>query len=286
MKPASRNGANRPRGRCIATVILNACQIGSMSNFNEERVVSVHHWTDQLFSFRTTRDPSFRFRNGEFTMIGIKVEGKPLLRAYSVVSANYEEELEFFSIKVQNGPLTSRLQHLQVGDPIIVSRKATGTLVLDNLLPGRNLYLLGTGTGLAPFLSIIKDPETYERFEKVVLVHGCRKIEELAYGDLITERLPDDELVGELIRPALVYYPTVTREPFRNTGRITDLIVSNKLFDDVGLPPMDRESDRFMLCGSPEMIRDTRELLIEREYVEGNHGEAGHFVIEKAFVEK
>jgi ferredoxin--NADP+ reductase len=187
---------------------------------------------------------------------------------------------------VQNGPLTSRLQHLQVGDPIIVSRKATGTLVLDNLLPGRNLYLLGTGTGLAPFLSIIKDPETYERFEKVVLVHGCRRIEELAYGDLITEKLPEDELVGEIVREGLVYYPTVTREPFRNTGRITDLMVSNKLFDDVGLPPMDREADRFMLCGSPDMIRDTRELLVGRDYTEGNHGVAGHFVIEKAFVEK
>jgi ferredoxin--NADP+ reductase len=257
-----------------------------MSNFNEERVVSVHHWTDQLFSFRTTRNPSFRFRNGEFTMIGIKVEGKPLLRAYSVVSANYEEELEFFSIKVQNGPLTSRLQHLQVGDPLIVSRKATGTLVLDNLMNGRNLYLLGTGTGLAPFLSIIKDPETYDRFERVVLVHGCRKIEELAYGDLITEKLPEDELVGDIVREGLIYYPTVTREPFRNTGRITDLMSSNKLFDDIGLPPMDREMDRFMLCGSPDMIRDTRELLLGRDYVEGNHGEPGHFVIEKAFVEK
>jgi ferredoxin--NADP+ reductase len=257
-----------------------------MSNFNEERVISVHHWTDQLFSFRTTRDPSFRFRNGEFTMIGIKVEGKPLLRAYSVVSANYEEELEFFSIKVQNGPLTSRLQHLQVGDPIMVSRKPTGTLVLDNLQPGRHLYLLGTGTGLAPFLSIIKDPETYERFEKVVLVHGCRHIEELAYGEMITEHLPEDEFIGESVKAGLIYYPTVTREPFRNRGRITDLMSSNKLFEDIGLPPMDRERDRFMLCGSPEMIRDTRALLASQDYVEGNHGEPGQFVIEKAFVEK
>ena len=257
-----------------------------MSNFNEERVLSVHHWTDQLFSFRTTRDPSFRFRNGEFTMIGIKVEGKPLLRAYSVVSANYEEELEFFSIKVQNGPLTSRLQHLQVGDPIMVSRKPTGTLVLDNLQPGRHLYMLGTGTGLAPFLSIIKDPETYERFEKVVLVHGCRHIEELAYGEMITEHLPEDEFIGESVKGGLIYYPTVTREPFRNRGRITDLITSEQLFNDIGLPPMDRETDRFMLCGSPEMIRDTRALLVSQDYVEGNHGEPGQFVIEKAFVEK
>ncbi len=159
-----------------------------MSNFNQESVLSVHHWTDTLFSFTTTRDPSFRFRNGEFTMIGLKVGEKPLLRAYSVASANYEDRLEFFSIKVPDGPLTSRLQHLKQGDEIIVSRKATGTLVIDNLEDGRNLYLIGTGTGLAPFLSVIKDPETYERFEKVVLLHGCRRVEELAYGEMITER--------------------------------------------------------------------------------------------------
>jgi ferredoxin--NADP+ reductase len=257
-----------------------------MSKYLEERVTSVRHWTDSLFSFRTTRDPSFRFRNGEFTMIGIQVDGKPLLRAYSVVSANYEDELEFFSIKVQNGPLTSRLQHLKVGDPIMVGRKPTGTLVLDNLAPGKNLYLLGTGTGLAPFLSIIKDPETYERFEKVVLVHGCRHVNELAYGETITEDLPKDELIGELVSEGLIYYPTVTREPFRNRGRITDLMVSGKLFDDIGLSRMSVAHDRFMLCGSPDMIRDTRQLLVDGGYVEGNHGEAGHFVIEKAFVEK
>ncbi|MGV7030099.1 ferredoxin--NADP reductase [Methylobacterium symbioticum] len=257
-----------------------------MSKYFEERVLSVHHWTDTLFSFRTTRDPGFRFRNGEFTMIGLEVEGRPLLRAYSVVSANYEEELEFFSIKVANGPLTSKLQHLKVGDPIIVGKKPTGTLVLDNLEPGRHLYLLGTGTGLAPFLSIIKDPETYDRFEKVVLVHGCRRVEELAYGETITETLPRHEFLGEMISRQLIYYPTVTREPFRNSGRITDLMVSGKLFSDIGLPMMSREADRFMLCGSPEMIRDTRQLLVEGGYEEGNHGEAGHFVIEKAFVEK
>ena len=257
-----------------------------LSRFHEEHVLSVHHWTDTLFSFRTTRDPAFRFRNGEFTMIGLEVEGKPLLRAYSVVSANYEEELEFFSIKVPNGPLTSRLQHLKVGDPIIIGKKPTGTLVLDNLIAGRHLYLLGTGTGLAPFLSIIKDPETYERFEKVVLVHGCRQVSELAYGETITETLPRHEFLGEAISSQLVYYPTVTREPFRNRGRITDLMVSGKLFADIGLPPMSIENDRFMLCGSPEMIRDTRILLADGGYEEGNHGEAGRFVIEKAFAEK
>jgi ferredoxin--NADP+ reductase len=257
-----------------------------MSKTSTECVLDVHHWTDTLFSFRTTRDPSFRFRNGEFTMIGLEVEGRPLLRAYSVVSANYEDELEFFSIKVPDGPLTSRLQHLRVGDPILVGRKPTGTLVIDNLLPGRHLYLLGTGTGLAPFLSIIKDPDTYEHFEKVVLVHGCRQVGELAYSEAIQTSLPKDELIGDLVEAGLVYYPTVTREPFRNRGRITDLITSGKLFDDIGLPPMSIEDDRFMLCGSPDMIRDTREVLTLGGYVEGNHGEAGHFLIEKAFVEK
>lgn len=257
-----------------------------MSNLNEERVLSIHHWTDTLFSFTTTRNPSFRFKNGQFTMIGIPVDGKPLLRAYSVVSPNYEEKLEFFSIKVPDGPLTSRLQHMKEGDPIIVSRKATGTLVLDNLMPGRNLYLLGTGTGLAPFMSIIRDPETYERFERVVLVHGCRQVEELAYGETITTVLPEDEFLGEEIREKLVYYPTVTREPFRNRGRITDLIATNKLFEDIGLPSLDREADRVMLCGSPQMIQELRAMLDERGFEEGNHGEAGHFVIEKAFVER
>src|SRR3954468_22767735 len=257
-----------------------------MSNFNEERVLSVHHWTDQLFSFRTTRDPSFRFRNGEFTMIGIEVEGRPLLRAYSVVSANYEEELEFFSIKVPNGPLTSKLQHLKVGDPIMVGKKPTGTLLLDNLLPGKHLYLLGTGTGLAPFLSIIKDPEVYDRFERVVLIHGCRQVSELAYGERITRDLPEHEFLGESVREKLVYYPTVTREAFRNTGRITDLIQSEKLFEDIDLPPLTLEHDRIMICGSPEMLRDVKMLLEDRGFLEGNHGEPGHFVIEKAFAER
>jgi ferredoxin--NADP+ reductase len=257
-----------------------------MSNFNQESVLSVHHWTDTLFSFTTTRDPSFRFRNGEFTMIGLKVGEKPLLRAYSVASANYEDRLEFFSIKVPDGPLTSRLQHLKEGDEIIVSRKATGTLVIDNLHDGRNLYLIGTGTGLAPFLSVIKDPETYQRFEKVILLHGCRRVAELAYGEMIVERLPKDELIGDLVRNQLIYYPTVTRDPFRNRGRITDLITSGKLFADAGLAPLDPAHDRVMICGSPALVHDTRALLAGKGFVEGNHGEPGQFVVEKAFVER
>ncbi|MBN9435734.1 ferredoxin--NADP reductase [Bosea sp. (in: a-proteobacteria)] len=257
-----------------------------MSNFYEERVLSVHHWTDTLFSFTTTRDTTFRFKNGQFTMIGIKVDEKPLLRAYSVVSTNYDENLEFFSIKVPDGPLTSRLQNLKVGDPIIVGKKATGTLVLDNLKDGKRLFLLGTGTGLAPFLSLIRDPETYERYEKVVLVHGCRQVAELAYGEQITQHLPNDEFLGEMIREQLIYYPTVTREPFRNRGRITDLLTSGQLFEDIGLGPFDPASDRFMLCGSPQMLVDLKKIFEDHGMEEGNHGEAGDYVIERAFVER
>ena len=200
-----------------------------MAAFNSERVLSVHHWNDTLFSFKTTRDPALRFHNGHFVMIGLEVNGKPLLRAYSIASANYEENLEFLSIKVQDGPLTSRLQHLQEGDTILVSRKPVGTLVADDLKPGKNLYLFGTGTGLAPFMSIIKDPDIYERFDKVVLMHGVRNVSELAYADYIENELPDNEFFGEIVREKLIYYPTVTREPFRNQGRITDLIASGEL---------------------------------------------------------
>jgi ferredoxin/flavodoxin---NADP+ reductase len=257
-----------------------------MSNFNQEQVISVRHWTDRLFSFRTTRNPSFRFRNGQFTMMGLEAEGRPLLRAYSLVSANYEEELEFFSIKVPNGPLTSRLQHVREGDSIIVGRKATGTLVLDNLKPGRNLFLLGTGTGLAPFLSIAKDPETYERFERVVMVHGCRWIADLAYGDLIADELPNDEFVGDSLREKLDYYPTVTREPSRHNGRISLLLTSGRLAEDLDLPPINPSADRFMLCGSPAMLADISAILDERGFEAGNHGEPGHYAIEKAFTEK
>src|SRR6516225_8069904 len=229
-----------------------------MSNLDRERVLKVRHWTDTLFSLSTSRSPSFRFESGQFTMIGLELNGRPLLRAYSMASANYEEKLEFFSIKVPDGPLTSRLQHLKKGDAILVNRKATGTLIHANLLPGRTLYLLGTGTGLAPFLSIIKDAETYERYQKIVLVHGCRQVAELAYGDFILRELPDHEFLGDLVRGKLIYYPTVTREPFRNRGRLTDLITSNTLADDLGLPPLDPKHDRVMLCGSPPMLKDLR----------------------------
>ncbi|HKJ61668.1 MAG TPA: ferredoxin--NADP reductase [Hyphomicrobiales bacterium] len=257
-----------------------------MSNFNEETVLSVRHWTDTLFSFTTTRSPSFRFVNGQFTMIGLAIDGKPLLRAYSMVSTNYDEELEFLSIKVPDGPLTSRLQHIKEGDHILVGKKPTGTLVLDNLLPGRNLYLLSTGTGLAPFMSIIRDPETYEKCEKIVLVHGCRRVSELAYDTEITKELPNHEYLGELVSGNLIYYPTVTREPFRHQGRSTDLIASGQLFSDTGLPELDPEQDRAMICGSPQMLADLKAMLMERGFVEGSSGKPASFVIEKAFVDQ
>jgi ferredoxin/flavodoxin---NADP+ reductase len=257
-----------------------------MSPFHQERVLSVRHWTDRLFSFRTTRTPSFRFRSGQFVMMGLEGGGKPLLRAYSLASAHYDDELEFFSIKVPDGPLTSRLQHLKEGDEVLIGRKPTGTLIVDNLKPGRTLFLLGTGTGLAPFLSIVRDPEAYERFERIVVAHGVRWIKDLAYGDFLANDLPRDEFVGDLVREKLIYYPTVTREPFRNQGRLSLALTTGKLTETPGAPPVDAAQDRFMLCGSPAMLADLRAILDARDFSEGNHGEPGDYVIEKAFVDK
>ena len=257
-----------------------------MSAFNEERVLTVHHWTDSLFSFTTTRDPSLRFSNGHFTMIGLRVNDKPLLRAYSMASANYEEHLEFLSIKVPDGPLTSRLQHIKPGDSVLVGKKPTGTLLIDYLLPGKRLYLLGTGTGLAPYMSIVRDPETYEKFEEVIVVHGVREIKELAYRTFLTETLPEHELIGEMVRQQLRYYPTVTREAFEHQGRITDLIESGQLFRDLGVPALDPAQARAMICGSPGMLRDLKTLFEQRQFKEGNTTRPGDFVIERAFVEQ
>ncbi|MDB5651385.1 MAG: ferredoxin-NADP reductase [Hyphomicrobiales bacterium] len=257
-----------------------------MSAFRTETVLNVRHWTDGLFSFQTTRDPGFRFQNGQFVMIGLNVDGRPLMRAYSMASSQYEEVLEFFSVKVPDGPLTSRLQHIKEGDQILVGRKPTGTLVLDNLQPGKNLYLLGTGTGLAPFMSVIKDPDTYDRFEKIVLVHGCRFKQELAYEQFIMAELPNDEFIGEAVREKLIYHPMVTREPFRNRGRITTALDNGKLANDIGLPAIIPADDRFMLCGSPAMLKDTTGWLLGRSFEEGSNNEPGQFVIEKAFVER
>jgi len=254
-----------------------------MAAISKQNVTSVRHWNESLFSFTTTRDRSLRFENGHFVMVGMEVEGQPLMRAYSIASANYDEELEFLSIKVPDGPLTSQLQNINVGDELFVSSKPTGTLVIDHLLEGRHLYLLSTGTGLAPFMSIIRDPETYERFDKIILAHGVRHVSDLAYQDVINRELPGNEFFGDQVRDKLKYYPTVTREDFYNQGRLTDLMVSNKLYDDVGLPTPDVERDRFMLCGSPAMLKDTCRILNSQGFKESRHGIKGHYVIERAF---
>ena len=258
-----------------------------MSKYSTETVLGVHHWNAHLFSFRTTRNTGLRFDNGQFVMIGLEVGERPLTRAYSIASPNHGEELEFFSIKVPNGPLTSHLQHLKVGDPVLVSKKPTGTLVISDLLPGKRLFLFSTGTGLAPFMSIIQDPETYERFDSVILIHGVRHVSELAYADFIENELPQNEYFGEEICQKLLYYPTVTREPFRNQGRLTDLIESGKLFADIGQPPLDPAHDRVMICGSPAMLADSCQLLDKRGFKISAHiGAPGDYVIERAFVEK
>lgn len=256
-----------------------------MASLEKETVTAVHHWTDTLFSFRTTRRPGFRFKSGHFTMIGLQQEKRPLLRAYSIASASYADELEFFSIKVPNGPLTSQLQHLKVGDQVLVNSKSTGTLEVDNLRPGKRLYMLATGTGLAPFLSIMRDPEIYEAYDQVILTHGTRWVRELAYQDVIVNALPKDEFLGEMVTEKLLYYPTVTREPYRNNGRLTDLLRSGKLITDLGLPAINPEQDRFMLCGSPAMLKELCAMLDSAGFEESRNGHIGEYVIERAFVE-
>ena len=254
--------------------------------FFVETVTWVQHWTESLFSFRTTRDPALRFSSGQFVMVGLmKDDGKPLVRAYSIASPSWHEELEFYSIKVADGPLTSRLQNIQVGDQILIGRKPTGTLVLDGLKPGKRLYMLGTGTGLAPWLSLARDPEVYDRFETVVVTHTVRAVADLNYADLLDHELAEDEILGELIGPKLKYYPTVTREPFKTQGRITNLIASGQLFRDLDLPPFDPADDRIMLCGGPSVLADLKQQLLALGYVEGSLASPGDFVLERAFVE-
>jgi len=254
--------------------------------FFVETVTWVHHWTPSLFSFRTTRDPALRFSSGQFVMVGLqKEDGKPLVRAYSIASPSWHEELEFYSIKVPDGPLTSRLQNIKVGDPVLIGRKPTGTLVLDGLKPGKRLYMLGTGTGLAPWLSLARDPEVYDRFETVVVTHTVREVADLNYAELFEKDLAEDEILSEVIGGKLKYYPTVTREEFRTKGRITDLIASGQMFADLGLPPFNPAEDRVMLCGGPSVLADLKQQLLDLGYVEGSIAQPGDFVLERAFVE-
>ena len=250
-----------------------------------QTVTSVQHWTDRLFSFRVTRPQSLRFRSGEFVMIGLMGDsGKPLLRAYSIASPAWDDELEFYSIKVPDGPLTSKLQHIKVGDEIILRPKPVGTLVHDALLPGKRLWFLATGTGLAPFASLMREPETYEKYESVIMMHTCREVAELEYGRRLVESLKDDPLIGELVGDKLVYYPTTTREPFPTMGRVTDNLASGKVFADLGLPPMNRDEDRAMVCGSLAFNVDVKAILEGFGLREGANSDPKEFVVEKAFV--
>jgi ferredoxin--NADP+ reductase len=258
-----------------------------LAAYGAERVLNVHHWTDTQFTFTTTRDSALRFENGQFVMVGLQVDNRPLLRAYSIASANHEEHLEFLSIKVPDGPLTSRLQHIRQGDEVLISRKPTGTLLLHDLKPGKRLYLLSTGTGAAPFMSLIKDPDAYERFEHIVLVHGVRWARESAVVKHRIEDLKTHELLGDIVRDKLHYYPTVTREPHTNQGRLTTLLESGKLCRDLHLPALDPAEDRVMVCGSPAMLTDSCALLDRRGFKISPHiGEPGDYVIERAFVER
>ncbi|OUV02528.1 MAG: ferredoxin--NADP(+) reductase [Betaproteobacteria bacterium TMED82] len=256
-----------------------------MATCTLEEVSEVKHWTETLFSFKTTRNKSLRFQNGHFLMIGLEVDGKPLLRAYSVVSPNYEDHLEFLSIKIPDGALTSRLKLIKPGDKILVGEKSVGTLVIDDLKPGKRLYLLSTGTGLAPFMSIIRDPETYEKFEKIILIHGVRLASELAYSGYLTNELPNNEFLGDMVKSQLVYYPTVTREAYKHTGRLTNAIRSGALFQDLNLPSLNAAEDKAMICGSPAMLEETSQILNEGGFsISESRGRQGDYVIERAFV--
>ena len=251
-----------------------------------ETVLSVHHWTDRLFSFSLTRPASFRFRSGEFVMIGLPGAAKPVMRAYSIASPSWAESLDFFSIKVPDGPLTAKLSRILPGDAVLLGRKPTGTLVLDALKPGKRLFLFGTGTGLAPFLSVAREPDAYERFDQVIVAHGVRDVAELAYRDFWTQGIYQDELVGEQAVEKLVYYPSVTREPFERQGRFPDLIRSGQMFAELGMPAsgFDPAVDRAMLCGSMAMIKDMASVLDSFGMREGSNADPGDYVLERAFV--
>ncbi|PID42594.1 MAG: ferredoxin--NADP(+) reductase [Proteobacteria bacterium] len=257
-----------------------------MSKFSQEEVLYVKHWNEKLFSFKTTRSSSLRFESGEFVMIGLEHKPRPIMRAYSIASANYEDHLEFYSIKAPGGELTSRLQHLKVGDTVLVGRKPTGTLLIRDMNPGENLFLFATGTGLAPFLSLVQDPAVYEHFKRVILFHGVRIKSELGYYDWFTKELPEHEYIGDMVKNQLTYYPSVTREEFRNQGRMTDLIRNGQLCERLGLPPLNPKTDRAMLCGSPSMLAEMRTVLDELNFeISPKTGMKGDYLIERAFVE-
>ena len=254
------------------------------SGLYAERVTDVQHYTDRLFRFRITRPQSLRFRSGEFVMLGLPDEGKPLMRAYSIASPAWDESLEFFSIKVAEGPLTERLQKIQLGDTVLLRPKTTGTLVNDALLAGKRLFMFSTGTGIAPFVSLIRDPETYEKFGELVLTHTCRTNDELQYGYDSVAATKDDPLVGEEATRRLRHFASTTREPSLHNGRITTLIESGHFFKSLDITSFDPEHDRIMMCGSMGMIKNIREMLEPKGFTEGSHNQPGNFVVERAFV--
>lgn len=254
------------------------------ANVYAETVVSVKHYTDRLFSFRITRPQSLRFRSGEFVMIGLPNAEKPVFRAYSVASPAWDEELEFFSIKVPDGPLTQHLQKIQPGDTILMRQKATGTLVLDALTPAKRVFMISTGTGIAPFASLLRDPDTYEKFEQVYLTHTCRDVAELTYGKELVAALQEDPLIGELTHGRVTLYSTTTREESPHMGRITTLISSGKFYTDLGIDKLDPETDRIMICGSMHMLKDVKELAESLGFEEGSLSQPASFVVERAFV--
>ncbi len=250
-----------------------------------ECVTEVQHYTDRLFRFRLTRPAAFRFRSGEFVMIGLPGAPAPVFRAYSIASPSWDDGIEFYSIKVPGGPLTEHLQRIRPGDTVLMRKKATGTLVNDALLPGRRVWMFSTGTGIAPFAALIRDPDTYAKFDEVILTHTCREVAELAYGSALVAQVMDDPLVGDLARGKLRHYPTVTRESYPVSGRITDLMASGRVFADLGVPPISPAEDRGMICGSMAMLRDTRKALEGFGLVEGSNAQPGSFVVERAFVD-
>ncbi len=254
------------------------------ANVHAETVVSVRHYTDRLFSFRITRPQSFRFRSGEFVMIGLPNAEKPVFRAYSIASPNWDEEIEFFSIKVPDGPLTSHLQKIVPGDTVLMRQKSTGTLVTDALLPGRRLFMISTGTGVAPFASLVRDPETYEKFDQIILTHTCRDHAELAYGVELFENLKNDPLIGELTEGRVTLYSTTTREITPRMGRITRLLENGRIYADLGISALDPQTDRVMICGSMHMLKDVKEFAEATGFVEGSLSHPGTFVVERAFV--
>ena len=251
---------------------------------NRATVTQVTHWTDTLFSFRLTRPSGFRFRAGEFIMLGLEVEGKPLMRAYSMASPTWDEQLEFYSIKVPDGPLTSRLQHIKQGDTVLLGVKPVGTLVLDALTPAKRLYLMSTGTGVAPFASLIRELETYGKFEQIILTHTCREVAELAYSQQLVESTYHHELLGDIVKDKLHYYESITREDYPRRGRITKLIEDGSLEKELNLPPLDPKTDRVMICGSIEFNNDLKQMMLDKGFNEGANNKPAEFVLERAFV--